>query len=45
LGSAGEVWRVESVRLGPRAFEPVATGVIRIALPLEASDFIVVSTK
>ncbi|MBM4088554.1 MAG: hypothetical protein FJ276_03880 [Planctomycetes bacterium] len=45
LKTAGEVRRVESVRVGPVAFESPATGTIRFAVPLEASDFIMVSTK
>ena len=45
LKTAGEVRRVESVRVGPVAFESHETGTIRFAVPLEASDFILVSTK
>jgi hypothetical protein len=45
LKTSGEVQHAESVRLGPLACEPVAAGVIRIALSLEASDFVTVATK
>ena len=45
LKSAGAIRRVESVRVGPVAFEPLAAGAVRFAVPLEASDFIMVSTK
>jgi len=45
LKSADEIERVESVRVGPVDFEPLASGAIRFAVPLEASDFITVSTK
>ena len=37
------VTRVESVRHGPIRFEPLDGGLILIALPLEASDFVTVS--
>ena len=45
LKTAGEVRRVESVRIGPISFESLAAGTIRFAVPLESSDFIMVSTK
>jgi len=45
LKSAVVVRRVESVRAGQVAFEPLAAGAVRFAVPLEASDFIMVSTK
>ena len=45
LNSAGAVRRVESVRVGPIAFESLAAGTIRFAVPLNASDFIMVSTN
>jgi hypothetical protein len=45
LKSTGVIRRVESVRVGPVAFESPAAGTIRFAVPLEASDFIMVSTR
>jgi hypothetical protein len=44
LKSDKPVTRVESVRHGLIPFEPLANGVIRITLPLEASDFVTAST-
>ena len=45
LKSADAIRRVESVRVGPVAFESLEAGAIRFAVPLDASDFIMVSTK
>ena len=39
------VSHVESVRLGPIPFERLEGGLIRFTLPLEASDFVMVSMK
>ncbi len=44
LKSDKPVTRVESVRRGLIPFEPLENGVIRITLPLEASDFVTAST-
>ena len=39
------VTHVESVRLGPIPFERLEGGLIRFTLPLDASDFVMVSMK
>jgi hypothetical protein len=39
------VTRVDSVRLGPITFERLDGGMIRLSLPLDASDFVTVTTQ
>ncbi|NUQ64971.1 MAG: hypothetical protein HUU20_21110 [Pirellulales bacterium] len=45
LKSARPVARVESVRRGPVAVEQLEGGAVRLTLPLDATDCIMVSTK